>query len=546
MSAPEPEPRGLRTRGAVVGRALWRIAWRGGGRRPHLVALPLLGVALGVAAVVAVDLAQRGAMRGFELAQRSVAGQATHRVSGGPEGLDERLYARLRVRAGVREIAPVVQGELRADGERLRLLGVDPFAEGPFRSYFGAAAIGGGGNLESWLLEPGAVLVPGAAAKRLGWRSGQRARVRAGGAEREIQVAGILETEGGGVDDLLICDVSTAQELLGRPGRLSWIDVALPEDPEAAQALRQRIGAEIPPGTRLLPASRGLDSAREMTRAFRLNLFALSLLALAVGGFLIYNALLFAVVSRRELFARLRCLGATRSQILLLVLGEALALGVLGTAGGLALGVVLGRGVLAQVTQTLGDLYFGTQVRHVPAGASSLAIGAALGLGTTLLAALAPAWEAASAAPRDAPAAFRSGGASAPPPACPGRGGSGPVRRRSPRPVVLRAPAGRQPGGGFRADPGLRVVGSVSDRRGVAALRTSVRGALRPGREAGRARDRGVAQPHGSGPGRSGGRRLGGRRDRGHDPQLPVERGELAGRDAFRRHPGRSGSPGHR
>ncbi|MCE2391574.1 MAG: FtsX-like permease family protein, partial [Proteobacteria bacterium] len=156
------------------------------------------------------------------------------------------------------------------------------------------------------------------------------------------------------------------------------------------------------PDALLLSVSRAQESARQMTRAFRLNLLAMSLLALAVGGFLIYNALLFSVVSRRELFARLRCLGATRAQILLLVLGEALVLGALGTAGGLALGVVLGRGILAQVTQTLGDLYFGTQVRHVPARASSLGVGALLGLGTTLAAALAPALEAASTRPREA------------------------------------------------------------------------------------------------------------------------------------------------
>ena len=108
-----------------------------------------------------------------------------------------------------------------------------------------------------------------------------------------------------------------------------------------------------------------------MTRAFRLNLTALSLLALLCGAFLIYNTMTFSVVQRRPLLGMLRALGVTRAQVFTLVLAEA-AVGPVGTAAGFALGVALGRGLVRLVTQTINDLYFVLSVRELAlAGAPS-------------------------------------------------------------------------------------------------------------------------------------------------------------------------------
>ena len=140
-----------------------------------------------------------------------------------------------------------------------------------------------------------------------------------------------------------------------------------------------------------------------MTRAFRLNLTALSMLALVCGVFLIYNTMTFSVVQRRQLDRHpARARASRRREIFALVLGEAAAVAVLGTAAGLGAGVLLGRGLVRLVTQTINDLYFVVSVRELAIPPATLADGALLGIGATLLAALVPAIEATQAPPRAA------------------------------------------------------------------------------------------------------------------------------------------------
>src|SRR6185369_810792 len=202
--------------------------------------------------------------------------------------------------------------------------------------------------------------------------------------------------------DLLVMDISAAQEILGRDGRqgkIDRIDLIVPEG-LPGEKLLARAAAVLPPGAQILRSSSRSQTTEEMTRAFRLILTALSLLALICGVFLIYNTMTFSVVQRRTLIGTLRALGVTRGQIFSLILGEAAVVGVLGTALGLGAGVLLGRGLVRLVTQTINDLYFVLTVRELSIPALTLLEGAALGIGATLLAAAAPAWEATQAPPR--------------------------------------------------------------------------------------------------------------------------------------------------
>ena len=122
------------------------------------------------------------------------------------------------------------------------------------------------------------------------------------------------------LDGILLADIATAQELTGRLGKLDRIDLILPE--EAEEAAAARIGTLLPSSARVLPADARSGAVREMTAGFRFNLMALSLLALVVGMFLIYNTMTFSVVQRRALFGTLRCLGVTRREVFSLVLGR--------------------------------------------------------------------------------------------------------------------------------------------------------------------------------------------------------------------------------
>ena len=120
-----------------------------------------------------------------------------------------------------------------------------------------------------------------------------------------------------------------------------------------------------------------------MTAAFTTNLQAMSLLALLVGVFLIFSAISFAVVQRRRVIGVLRALGATRSRVLAMILAEATALGIVGAALGLVLGVAIGRELVALVSRTINDLYFVVAVNDVVIPTLSIvkAFGAGLGVG---------------------------------------------------------------------------------------------------------------------------------------------------------------------
>jgi putative ABC transport system permease protein len=368
----------------------WRALLRHPLRHPWQLGLTILGIALGVAVVLAVDLANTSARRGFELAMNRITGHATHRILGGPQGVAETVYTRLRVEHGIRPAAPVVTGYLpRADhpGQLLQILGVDPFAEAPFRD-LAADLTGGDFDLRALLLNPNAALLSEALGSEVTLkRGGQRLTLRRAGTLRGVAFEGLIVT-----------DIATAQTLLGRDGRLDHIDLILPEGP-AGEHLATELRVWLPPDLRLeRPAERNQATA-DLSAAFSLNLTAMSLLALVVGMFLIYNAMTFSVVRRRALLGLLRALGVSRRELFAGVLGEALLLGLAGTLLGSVLGVWLGSGLVHLVTRSINDLYFTLSVRELTIEPWSLAKGTALGLLATLAAAWLPAREAADAPP---------------------------------------------------------------------------------------------------------------------------------------------------
>lgn len=424
-------------------RTLWNVGWRYLLRHPWQSVLMILGITLGVAVVVAVDLANASASRAFDLSTETVAGRATHQISGGPQGLDEAVYTRLRLSGLVDAAAPVVTNYISSPqlgGRPLQLLGVDPFAEPPFRDYLGGA---GGkanaarpapavGDLTAFLTRPGALLISQDLAQRYnlaacveGVSATQdpsfatsiagppncRLILEVAGRQQTAFIAGLLQPADTlsrrALDNLVISDIATAQELTGRLGKLDRIDLILPSQPgsqtsQPPAALLQQIQALLPSNARLQPVEARAGTVEQMTSAFRINLTALSLLALVVGMFLIYNTMTFSVVQRRPLFGILRCLGVTRNEVFALVLAEALIVGLLGAAFGVALGVLLGQGAVRLVTQTINDLFFVVNVSGIQIPVSSLLKGAFLGITATLLTAAPPAWEAASVPPRAA------------------------------------------------------------------------------------------------------------------------------------------------
>jgi putative ABC transport system permease protein len=378
-------------------------------RHPWQLGLALLGISIGVAVMVAVDLANASSRKAFLLSMDTLNGQATHQIIGGPEGLDESVYTALRTRQQFRDLAPVIEGSAVANDSVLTLLGIDVFAEQGFRSYTspGSGAAGNAGNasaapefsaLRRFLTEPGGALLSSRTAAALGLTVGQQFDLDVGGKTHAARLLGVTGKEGSAaarLDNLLIADIATAQEWLERPGFLTRIDVRLPADPAAEAALR----AALPVGVQLLSAAGRTQTTVDMTSAFMTNLTAMSLLALLVGVFLIYNSVGFAVVQRRGLIGVLRALGLTRRQAFRLIMNEGVLLGIVGAALGVGVGIWLGEKLLLLVSQSINDLYFRVAVTDIALSPWSIGKGLAAGLGATLLAAAVPAWEAAGLQP---------------------------------------------------------------------------------------------------------------------------------------------------
>ncbi len=271
--------------------------------------------------IVAIDVSSNSAQRAFDLSAAAITGKSTHRLVSGPAGVDQQLYVDLR-RHGYDFSAPVIEGYVLARGlgnRAMQFMGTDPFAESAFRSPLWSnqniAELGG------FLTRPNGVVLSRQVAQKYGLAVGDRIALQVKGAPTTVTLVGLLtpadEVSNQKLSDLIIADISTAQELFHMPGRLSHIDLIIKDEATAT-----RIQQRLPAGVRMETSDTQRDTVKQMTDAFTVNLTALSLIALLVGIFLIYNTVTFNVVQRRPFFAILRCLGVTREQLFWLIMTE--------------------------------------------------------------------------------------------------------------------------------------------------------------------------------------------------------------------------------
>jgi putative ABC transport system permease protein len=382
-----------------MNRALVKTSYRYLMRKPLQSLLMLLGIALGVAVVVAIDLANQSSRKAFQLSAEALVGRATHQIRGGPSGISEAFYRQLRVDFGVRTSAPIVEGiatALDLDQQPIQILGVDPLAESPFRNYLLDAPHQLPG-FERFYTDPFTVIISEGFANRYGLGLGDDVQLQINDRLETVQILAILLPRDGDVsaalDDVLLMDLASAQELTNSLDRLSRIDLILSENDAT------RLSQLLPSGVRLQPASQQSSTVAELTSAFELNLTALSLLALVVGMFLIYNTMMFSVVRRRSALGTLRALGVTDRGIFGLVTFEALVIGVIGSTFGVILGYILGQGAIQLVSQTINDLYFIVTVSEVSFTPITVIKGLLIGIGASLLAAGIPALEATRVPP---------------------------------------------------------------------------------------------------------------------------------------------------
>ena len=372
-------------------------------RHPWQLALSFIGIGVGVAVIVAVDLANASARKAFLLSMDAITGAATHQIIGGPRGVPEDVYTRLRVEHGIVSIAPIIEGTIESDNTSLTLLGIDLFAEQQVRSFTGEArsddqvASSDESLFTDFLITPGVVTASERTASQFGLRVGDRFEITADGRQQTAELVALFADDSGALDQVIVADIATVQEWLGRTGWLSRIDVRIPDGDDTALVALE---SALPDGTQLLSASGRTRSTAEMSQAFMTNLSAMSLLALLVGLFLIFNSVNFSVLQRRKLIGVLRALGLTRRQLLSMILVEAGVLGALAAVVGVILGIALGEQLLDLVSRTINNLYFRVSVSNVSIETFSIVKGLIAGVGAALVAAAFPALEATSYQPR--------------------------------------------------------------------------------------------------------------------------------------------------
>jgi putative ABC transport system permease protein len=381
--------------------------WR---RAPLDFLLPCFGIAVGVAAILAIDLGSASTVSSFRRTIERIEGRTTHQVKGLTAPLDPALAYDLAAIDGVDAAAPILEtfvllaqesqsDVLRGGGEPLRLIGLDPFAETGIRELGleEIESVPGQENLFfSLLSEPGALLVSQPFLDRHALGADDSLSLVVGARPEAAFVLGRLPERVGDLtvpDNLALCDLATALELTGRED-VSRIDLVL-RDESVVAAVR----AVLPAGVGIEPPGGRAERLNEMVHALGVNLRALSYLALFVSLFLIYNALLLAVLRRRRSIGLVRCLGATRGEVLGAWLLEGLALGVVGTGLGLLLGLAGGGMALHGVQSTASGLYGAVSQGAMSLEASSFLKAIVVGILAALLATAWPALEAARTIP---------------------------------------------------------------------------------------------------------------------------------------------------
>ncbi|MFA7344480.1 MAG: FtsX-like permease family protein [Terrimicrobiaceae bacterium] len=364
-------------------------------RHPLLPALNILGIALGVAVFLAIQIANRGALSSFQNAVGLVAGRAHLEIRG---DIPDSICPAVACLPGVRSATPLVEGIVTLPdrpGEYLRLLGIDPFTGDRLRVFELGTPDGTSLDLEAWLREPSAIAVSNDRTAPL--------RVLAAGKSVELQPRFVIRTDDALLEAderLAAMDIGWAQELLGLQNRLTSIQIEL-DDPLRADAVIPELQKIAPPDATVAPPARRGAETESMLAAFQLNLTALSLVSMVVGVFLIYNSLSATVVRRRVEIGILRASGATRAEISALFLGDGLLCGFLGSAAGTLVAAPLAHLLAAPVGQTVSSLYALVSVGKLAITPTQTAMAFAVGMGASLIASWHPASEAASCNPVD-------------------------------------------------------------------------------------------------------------------------------------------------
>ncbi len=376
----------------------------------------LLAVTLGVALAFSVQLINQSALSEFSSAVRSVNGQPDFELRGQRSGFDEALYERVARHPQVAIASPVIEIDTYAFDERnervaLKVIGLDALVAAPLSPALMPRPADAADRFA--LLDPGAIFLNAAARRKLGATSlqgkpldGRPLRLQTTNGSVRLRVQGSIAAGGmGGTDGaggaagaaLAVMDIAGAQTAFGWLGRVSRIDVRLRAGADRATVLRE---LALPQGIRAAAPDEAAQRISNVSRAYRVNLTVLALVALFTGSFLVFSILSLSVAKRLPQLALLGVLGLSGRERMQLVLAESALLGAAGSVLGLALGTGLAATALRLLAGDLGGGYFPGVAPALQFDAGAAAVYGGLGVA----AAMVGGWLPARAAQRFAPA----------------------------------------------------------------------------------------------------------------------------------------------
>lgn len=377
-------------------------------RHPLLGLLNILSVALGVSVFLATQIANQSASRAFAASVDLVAGKADLEITAPSGHLPETVLPQVAAVPDVVGATPVVEGFVSLPdfpGDYLQILGIDIFTNEPFRTFdpsnFDATRF----DIPRWLGGPNLVAVSEEFVRQHHLKPGDKIRARAGTGERELEIGFLIRRDESFDPHFAALDIGWAQELLGRRGELSSIQLKLEKASDRAGTIA-RLRDILPKDARVAAPARRTEEVDKILGGFELNLTMMSLVSVLVGMFLIYNTVSASVVRRQHEIGILRSLGVTRNEVRMLFLGEAAVLGGLGAFFGLIGGYALARVLTRAVSSTISSLYVLVNVRELTVHPGTIALAWTIGIGSVL----ASAWFPAQVAVKQEPVATLHGG----------------------------------------------------------------------------------------------------------------------------------------
>jgi len=385
-------------------RLLNTISWRHVRHHRLRTCLTFLGMALGVAVIVAIAMVNRTLTTSFQSTIEQIAGKAVLQVTNSESGMAEAVFPIVRDTDGVRDVAAAVDGFLPVSGERaerLYIYGVDLLTDFAMRDHRFAGDGFGFDNALDFIAQPDSIALTESFARRHDLKTGSTIALNTSRGKQNYTIRALLKEEGtarvfGG--NFALMDLPVAQAAFGKTGKLDIVDLTV-EPGEKVGAVQERLRQRLRGLADVeRPKKRG-EQIESLLTSFRVGLFFVSLIALFVGFFLIYNTVAVSVVQRKREFGTLRCLGMRRGELLRLIVAEALILAVIGAGIGCLVGWALAQAALLAVGETVRNLFSSIALTGSSLSLSELGLALVSAIGVALFAALHPALEAIRISP---------------------------------------------------------------------------------------------------------------------------------------------------